>query len=101
MTLRRRPDWTGGVSLLWQPKESHYLDVRANYVGSFFDSSRLQDTPIKMAGYTKVDSTLGWRINDGVELKFIANNLFNSGYEETVGFSNPGREFRVQLKVTL
>jgi len=101
VTLRRRPDWTGGVSLLWQPQDSHYLDVQANYVDSFFDSSRLEDTPIKMAGYTKVDSTLGWRLNDGVELKFIANNLFNSGYEETVGFSNPGREFRIQLNVAL
>jgi vitamin B12 transporter len=101
VTLRRRPDWTGGVALLWQSEENYYLDVRANYVDSFFDSSRLQVEPVKMAGYIKVDSTLGWQLSDEIGLKFIVNNVFNSGYEETVGFSNSGREFRLQLSVTL
>jgi len=100
VTLRRRPDWTGGVALLWQPNENYYLDVQANYVDSFFDSS-VRTGFIKMASYTKVDSTLGWQLSDDIGLKFIVNNVFNSGYEETVGFSNPGREFRLQLDVTL
>lgn len=100
VTLRRRPDWTGGISLLWKPKDSHYLDVRANYVDSFFDSS-VRTGFIKMAFYTKVDSTLGWQLSDDLGLKFIVNNVFNSGYEETVGLSNPGREFRIQLSVAL
>jgi len=100
VTLRRRPDWTGGVALLWQSEENYYLDVQANYVDSFFDSS-VRTGFIKMAGYTKVDSTLGWQLSDEIGLKFIVNNVFNSGYEETVGFSNPGREFRLQLNLIL
>ncbi len=100
VTLRRRPDWTGGVTLRWQPEENYYLNVQANYVDSFFDSS-VRTGFIKMAGYTKVDGTLGWQLSDVIGLKFIVNNVFNSGYEETVGFSNLGRELRLQLNVAL
>ncbi len=100
VTLRRRPEWTGGVALLWHPTDNYYLNVQANYVDSFIDSS-VRTGFIKMAGYSKIDSTLGWQLSDDIALKFMVNNLFNSGYEETVGFSNPGREFRLQLKVRL
>jgi len=100
VTLRRRPDWTGGISLLWQPNEPYFVSLQANYVDSFFDSS-VPTGLIEMDAYTKMDATVGWQVSEDVNFKFIANNLLNSGFEETVGFSNPGREFRVQLNVIL
>ena len=95
-TLRRRPDLTGGVSVLWEPDKTYFVSLQANYVSSFYDSS-IPTGLIEMDGYTKVDVIIGWQVNSDVNLKFITNNILNSGYEETVGFSNPGREFRLIL----
>jgi iron complex outermembrane receptor protein/vitamin B12 transporter len=99
-TLRRRPDLTGGISVLWEPNKTYSLGFHANYVSSFYDSS-IPTGLIEMDGYTKVDVTIGWQVTSEVNLKFITNNIFNNGFEETVGFSNPGREFRLILKVSL
>lgn len=100
VTLRRRPDWTGGVSMLWQPDQPYFVSLQANYVDGFIDSS-VRTGFTEMDSYTKIDSTVGWQFSEDIGLKFIVNNLLNSGYEETVGFSNPGREFRLQLNFVL
>lgn len=98
--LRRRPEWTGGFSLLFKPNDLVFLNLAADYVGHVFDSS-LPTGTVKLQGFTKLDVTWGYRLGERSELKVLCNNVLNSDFEETVGFSNPGREFRIQFELSL
>ena len=89
--LRRRPEWTSAASVNWKLQESLSLNVQGVYVGSFYDSS-IPTGLIKMEGYTDVDAIAKKVFTRGASLSFIVNNIFNNGYQETVGFSNAGRQ---------
>ena len=92
--LRRRPEWVSGASLNWRLQDSLSLNFQGEYVGSFYDSS-IPTGLIKLDGYTDFDVVLKKVFGNDLSFSLISNNIFNNGYQETVGFSNAGREVRL------
>ncbi|MCF7981268.1 MAG: TonB-dependent receptor [Pseudomonadales bacterium] len=94
--LRRRPDWRAGVTVNWKINESLNAVLNFYRQDGFYDSS-IPTGMIKMDGYQKVDLSFGYRFSKKLGLKFVIDNITNSSYEETVGFSNSGQTIRLVL----
>ncbi len=98
--LRRRPEWVTGASLNWKLEDSLSLNFEGTYVGSFYDSS-IPTGLIKLDGYTDFDVVIKKVFGNNLSVSLKANNIFNNGYQETVGFSNTGRQIRLVAAFTL
>lgn len=92
--LRRRPEWTANASFNWQLQETLSLNVQGEFVGPFYDSS-IPTGLIKLDGYTDCDVVMKKLISHELNVSLIVNNVFNNGYQETVGFSNASRQLRL------
>ena len=54
-----------------------------------------------MDDYTDFDIVVKKIFSKNVNISFIVNNIFNNGYQETVGFSNLGRQLRLIAELNL
>jgi iron complex outermembrane receptor protein/vitamin B12 transporter len=97
--LRRRPEWKAGASVNWQIQKSLSLNINSRYVGSFYDSS-IPSGLVKLDNYTDADVSVKKVFSQGLSISLITDNVFNNGYQETVGFSNAGRQVRLMTSLT-
>jgi len=97
--LRRRPEWKAGTSISWQLQDSLSLSANARYVGSFYDSS-IPTGLVKLDNYADADISVSKVISQDLSISIITDNVFNNGYQETVGFSNAGRQVRLMASLT-
>jgi vitamin B12 transporter len=98
--LEHRPKWKSGLELSWRWTD----DLLFNLSGYGNDGAYSLSVPTGLAtldGYVRVDAGLQWQFSDGYLLKFQVDNLFDSDYEEVVGFSSGGRQGRIALTATL
>ena len=93
--LRNRPEHRASLSITWRPTEPSRLTWHTVYVGSFRDFSVPTDE-IRLGSYIRTDIGYSHRWNR-LTATAAVDNLFDDGYEEFVGFVNPGRRFRVGL----
>ncbi len=98
--LERRPEWKGNLTLLWVPSEAWLVSVRGNVNGEFYDVS-VPTGEVSLDGYIDVDVSIQRALTEKVSLKLLVDNLLNSSYEESVGFSAPGRQARLAISVRL
>jgi outer membrane receptor protein involved in Fe transport len=76
------------------------LLLNHTYNGQFYDSS-IPTSLVQMPSYNRFDFRIKWQALENLEIGLMGDNIFNSGYEEAIGFSNPGRQYRVSMRVDL
>ena len=88
--LLRRPKWRGGANAALKPHPRGMLRLDVLYVGESKDSS-VPTGQVTLADYVRVDVSASWRIwGSAVYATMAVQNLFDSSYEEAVGFPAPG-----------
>jgi vitamin B12 transporter len=87
--LLNRPRWRGALTLVWRPIEDVTIRAAALIVGSVKDSS-VPTGNVTLDPWGRVDLSASWRVRKHVNLYFEIDNLFDSNYEEAVGFRAPG-----------
>ena len=92
--LEHRPEWKGGLSLAWEPSESWLITINGKINDDFYGLA-VPTGMILLDGYTRFDTSIRWSLSERIDLKLLVNNLFDSDYEEAVGFSTAGRQVRL------
>jgi vitamin B12 transporter len=93
--LRNRPESKVNAGVVYDIDERSTLFAVASYTGSFIDRSN-PTGDIAMSSYSSLD--LAYAIRFGwANLKLAVDNLFNSDYEQFVGFPALGRRLRFEL----
>lgn len=94
--LERRPKWKGNFTMSWRPDDNWLLMLDGHVNGEFHDFSVPTGT-VLLDSFADLDVNIQRKITEKILLKLFIDNLFNSAYEESVGFSTPGREARFAL----
>lgn len=96
--LRHRPEWTGGVRVLWKPVSALTLDADAQAVSRFFD----EQIPVPERDTVEARELVGigaaWRFARPWELRLRVDNLLGEEYETLIGFPGPDRSVRLGLR---
>ena len=92
--LDHRPDWKGGLSLTWMPAEDWLIAIHGKVNGDFYSLA----VPIGVTlldGYSRIDTSIHWKLSEKIELKLLIDNVFDNYFEEVAGFSTAGRQARL------
>lgn len=96
--LRHRPEWTGGVRVIWKPAPRLTLDADAQAVSRFFD----EQIPVPERDTVEARTLVGlggaWRVSSPWELRLRVDNLLGEEYETLIGFPGPDRSVRLGLR---
>jgi outer membrane receptor protein involved in Fe transport len=87
--LLNRPRWQGALTLVWIPVKDVTIRAAALIVGSVKDSS-VPTGNVTLDPWGRVDLSASWRVRKHVSLYLEIDNLFDSNYEEAIGFRAPG-----------
>jgi outer membrane cobalamin receptor len=96
--LRNRPEWRGGINLNWNLHQDLSLNTAVLYVGEVLDSS-IPTGDRMLDDYIRVDVAGTWQPRTNVEFGLAIDNLFDTDYEENIGFPAPGIQARVSTRV--
>lgn len=96
--LRRRPQLQTQLGIEFKVNERLTTAMNHTYYGQFYDSS-IPTSLVEMSSYNRFDFRIRWHALEQLKLNVMVDNIFNSGYEEAVGFSNPGRQLRASILV--
>jgi vitamin B12 transporter len=89
--LLRRPKEKWSTTAIWQPIDPLTLSATVLHVGSFLDVSRDgTETNLYAPGYTIVNLTGDYAIDDQIKVFARVDNLFNLHYQNPTGFLEPG-----------
>ncbi len=97
--LRNRPEWRGGIGVLWQPRSSVQVQLDILYVGEILDSS-IPTGDRRLGSYTRVNLATTWQPNRTWGYFVIADNLLDAAYEEAIGFPAAGRRLRIGARAS-
>lgn len=93
--LRNRPKHRASLAFGYQLAETSRLTWNTVYVGSASDFSFATDDA-KLDAYARTDIGYAYKWKQ-FSATAAVDNLFDDDYEEFVGFTNPGRRFRLGL----
>ena len=71
--------------------------MNAIFVGKVLDSS-IPTGDVELDGYARVDTSVTWTINEYLKTYFAVDNLFDTDYEQFVGFKAPGIRPRIGVQ---
>jgi vitamin B12 transporter len=95
--LLRVPEHAGAVSLGWKRDAFNaILTVRAE--GEQADSNPSTFSSENREGFVTADLAGGWAFTDRLELTARVENLADRGYQETLGYGEPGRAVYVGIR---
>jgi len=97
-SLRDVPRWLAGGVLQWHPIEPVTTSLTISHVGSYTDNA-VPTGDVDLAGHNRVDLSTTWILRPQKRLYLTAENLFNSHYEEAVGFPAPGLFVRCGIQI--
>ena len=98
--LRRRPELQTQFGMIYTASDRLKAVLNYTYNGQFYDSS-IPTSLVTMPSFHRYDISIKWQALERLELNLMGDNIFNSGFEEAVGFSNPGRQLRISMKIDL
>jgi len=81
-----------------------FLDLYAVYVGARQDPAHVttaagvQGANVMLPGYLVANGRIGANVLPGLSISLLAQNLFNSQYEEMYGFPAPGLRLFSEVK---
>ena len=87
--LLNRPRWQGALTFTWTPVASVTIRASALIVGSVKDSSE-PTGKVTLDPWGRVDLSASWRVREHWSLYLEIDNLFDSNYQEVIGFRAPG-----------
>lgn len=96
VTLRRRPEWKGSMSLSYRPTEQLNLTSRLVINNGYYDSS-IPTGLVELEGFTQWDMSARWKVNTKTSIRLNIQNALNSNHEEGVGFNNLGRQLTAKI----
>jgi vitamin B12 transporter len=106
--LLRRPGSLGNFTLSYHPIKKLCLTARARYVGTRFDAqydyNLGPDGAIAFANvgdYTLVDLLAYYDITKNLSVTLRCENLFNTSYEEILGYTTRGRSYYINIRFSL
>jgi iron complex outermembrane receptor protein/vitamin B12 transporter len=88
-SLRNRPQWRGGFAVQWAPRSDLDVSLHTVVVGTVPDSS-IPTGARTLDAYARVDLATAWAMNKHWKFFLAIDNLFDSAYEEFIGFPAPG-----------
>jgi outer membrane receptor protein involved in Fe transport len=87
--LRNRPQWRGGFAVQWHPRSDLDLSLHTVVVGAVPDSS-IPTGARTLDAYARVDLAATWMLTKHWKFFLAVHNLFDTAYEEFIGFPAPG-----------
>lgn len=98
--LLRRPEKTAALQLLWHPARlATQLGLSARYVGERDDIDGVGDVH-QLDSHTVADLSARFALTPDVELDLRVDNLFDTDYEEIIGYGTVGRSGYIGLRWT-
>jgi len=97
--LRRRPQWFAGavINASWQQFSAN---LTSDYRDHFYDSS-IATGERTLSGYTVWHLSGQWQVNQALRLRLNIDNIFDKQFQQSVGFVDKGRKFRVGVSYTI
>ena len=98
--LDHRPEWKGSVSMTWMPAEDWLVAIHGKINDDFY-SLAIPSGVVLLDGYTRIDTSVHWKLSERIELKLLIDNVFDNDFEEVAGFSTAGRQARLAFSSRL
>lgn len=92
--LRRRPAWSGNVTVSFRPNESWTFTTLVDSQTQTFDSS-IPTGALELDGWTRVDFSARWSWRPDWRVTFAVDNLLDESYEPAIGFAAAGIQPRL------
>ncbi len=99
--LLHHPGRLGSLRLEWRATDSILLLFVGRKVGGSYDQQIPVLTRDSVDGYEALDLAATWRCNDQWRIGVRLDNLTDEEYENFIGFPEPRRSARIDLKYTL
>ena len=96
--LENRPEWRFGLDAAWRPTKALSFNLNA-YGNDGVYSLSVPTGVTSLDGYVRFDAGVQWLVSEHVVLKGQIDNVFDTDYEEIVGFSPQGRQARVAISL--
>jgi len=87
--LRNRPKWRGGFAVQWYPRPDLDVNLHTVVVGEVPDFS-IPTGARTLDVYARVDLAATWTMTKYWKFFLAIDNLFDTAYEEFIGFPAPG-----------
>ncbi len=97
--LLNRPKWRGGFAVQWSPRPDFDLHLHTIVVGTVPDSS-IPTGARTLDAYARVDLAVNWTLSKHWKVFLAVDNLFDTAYEEFIGFPAPGINPRAGVRAT-
>lgn len=87
------PNWKLGFGINYKYNDKLNLGADVVYVGKYYDSSDATNERKKdLGGYTTVDVSANYQLDDKISVVARVNNLFDEKYEDFVGYWSNTRQ---------
>jgi iron complex outermembrane receptor protein/vitamin B12 transporter len=96
--LRDTPHANGGVHLDWKPVARFRARAETQWMGRRYDFQVPVPDIETVGGYSNTNLAANYDLTSMFSIYFRAQNLFDSGYHEFIGFPNPGIAVQVGLQ---
>ena len=90
LELIRRPQHKVSGTVIWQPSAPWTVTASAVYVSEWIDFDRASSLRVVAPGYTVVNVAANYRVNPNAELFARIDNLFDTDYQDPLGWMRPG-----------
>jgi len=97
--LRNRPKWRGGFAVQWSPRPDLDVHLHTTVVGTVPDSS-IPTGARTLDAYARVDLAVNWTLTRHWHVFVAVANLFDTNYEEFIGFPAPGVSPRAGVRAS-
>lgn len=95
--LQGRPTWRAGATVDWEVSPRVSTALIYQWTGEQFASSLHTGESVieTLDSYSRVNWNIRWRFSKHLSIDLAADNLLDERYANAVGFTGPGRSFRV------
>jgi outer membrane cobalamin receptor len=97
--LRNRPKWRGGFAVQWSPRPDLDVNLHTIVVGQVPDSS-IPTGARTLDAYARADLAVNWTLTRHWQVFLAIDNLFDTAYEEFIGFPAPGISPRAGVRAS-
>jgi len=97
--LRNRPKWRGGFAVQWSPRPDLDVHLHTIVVGTVPDSS-IPTGARPLDPYARVDLAVNCTLTRHWQVFVAVDNLFDTNYEEFIGFPAPGVSPRAGVRAS-
>ncbi|MDF2177310.1 TonB-dependent receptor [Aliiglaciecola sp. CAU 1673] len=97
--LRRRPHWNAGFALQ-ASFDALQISLTADSRSEFLDSA-IPTGSLTLGGYTELALAGSWQWSEDLAFTLAIDNLLDKAYEQSIGFNETGRQWRLGLRYTL